>query len=129
MLGGIVSILTLYPRVTITTDFDTTDPSRSSFLISNDGYFPVYSVKVHCLLGTLNMANSPKISSFLPNGEKGEAWSAFDTGELPVNSLFPGAKETVPWTACSPFRFAPSAALQEARLGLRVIYRPPFMAA
>jgi hypothetical protein len=109
--------------MTITTDFDTTDPSRSSFLISNDGYLPVYSVRVHCLLGMLDMGNPPKLSSALP-GEKGELMAAFDTGALPVTTLFPGAKETVPWTICSPFRFAPGAALQEARLGLRVLYRP-----
>jgi hypothetical protein len=73
VLGGVVSLLTLYPRMTITTDFDTTDPSKSSFLISNDGYLPVYSVRVHCLLNTLNIQNSPQISSRLPNGEKGES--------------------------------------------------------
>jgi hypothetical protein len=90
VLGGAVALLTLYPRMTITTDFDTTDPSKSSFLISNDGYLPVYSVRVHCLLNTLNMQNAPQISSRLPNGEKGEFWSAFDTGELPITTLLPG---------------------------------------
>ena len=71
VLGGIVSLLTLYPRVTITTDFDKTDPSASSFLISNDGYLPSYSVSVNCLLGVFPTANSNEPSTVSPNEMKG----------------------------------------------------------
>ncbi len=117
-------MLTLYPRITIATDFDENDPSRSSFLVSNDGYLPTYTVRVFCILGELSMSNSPQLYGMPPNGKEGELGPAFDTDKLPIRTLYPGAKETVPWTICSPFRFDPHAVLQTAHIALSVQYRP-----
>jgi hypothetical protein len=124
VLGGIVSLLTLYPRVTITTDFDKTDASASSFLISNDGYLPAYSVTVYCLLGVLDMGPSNGTSSVSPNEMKADLGPAFRNGELAITTLMPGAKETVPWSSCFPFRPGPNLHVSAARVGLRARYRP-----
>ena len=119
VLGGIVSLMTLYPRVTVTTSFDTTNPLSSSFLVSNDGYLPVYSVYTMCLVGEVNTQ-----SGILPRvpKEKGDLGTPIINASIPTVTLDPGAKELVPFSNCLSPESPDS--LSVGHVGLRVIYRP-----
>jgi hypothetical protein len=124
VLGGIVSLLTLYPRMTVTVSFDTNEPLSSSFLISNDGYLPAYSVSTACLFGVMSNAGllrqSPEEAIDLARRPFGS--ELVRTGLPPVITLNPGAKESIPFDNC----FSPTEKniLSFAHVGLRVFYRP-----
>lgn len=117
VLGGMVSLLTLYPRVTVSTSFETKDPLSSSFLVSNDGYLPVYSVMVYCRLGIVGIGNFPQ------SGEQTDRFgSGIQPAFIPVTTLVPGAKELVPFNDCIASK--PGDHLTIAHVGLRITYRP-----
>jgi hypothetical protein len=108
--------MTLYPRVTVTISFDTTLPLSSSFLVSNDGYLPVYSVQVSCLLGQIIGTGRPEKA----NREAPLGTELLLVG-IPSITLNPGAKESVPFSDCISLS---SDTLGSAYIGLRVKYRP-----
>jgi hypothetical protein len=114
VLGGIVSLMTLYPRVTATISFDTKTPLSSSFLVSNDGFLPVYSVSVACLMDYVDVDTPPTIA------RKAVLGGPFALTEIPVITLDPGAKESVPFSDCVTTPLP----LTGAHVGLRVTYRP-----
>jgi hypothetical protein len=120
VLGGMVSLLTLYPRVTATVSFEMENPISSSFLVSNDGYLPVYSVSTACLLGIV--ATEPAH----PSEPEIEAARAFQTilknTSLPTVTLDPGAREAIPVSNC--LNVGSPAILSFVDIGLRVTYRP-----
>jgi hypothetical protein len=112
---GIVSLLTLYPRVTITTTFETKEPLSSSFLISNDGYLPAYAITVYCLVDEVGVGSA--------GGEGlGNLTITIKPTFVPSTDLVPGAKELVPWSNC----ITPKAAdrLSVAHVGLHITYKP-----
>ena len=120
VLGGIVSLLTLWPRTTVTIEFDTKDPLSSSFLVSNDGFLPVYSVTTSCLLGeVLGEPTQPSQSQI--EGTEILGTELLNSDPPPV-TLSPGAKETVPFSNC--ITTASGAKIGFAHVGLRVSYRP-----
>jgi hypothetical protein len=122
VFGGIVSILTLWPRTTVTIDFDTRNPLASSFLVSNDGFLPVYSVSTSCLLGEVLMEpNQPSQSETQGTEPLG---SELINSDPPLVTLAPGAKESVPFSNC--INGSPGAILSFAHVGLRVSYKPLF---
>jgi hypothetical protein len=118
VVGFLVSLMTIYPRMTITISGPSDDrqPLSSSFLISNDGYLPAYSVAATCLVERL------KIGGTTIQGED-EQFHAISGLPMPQPlTLFPGAKESVPFSNC--FITEPSNLLKVAHIGLRVDYRP-----
>jgi hypothetical protein len=120
LLGGVVSLMTLYPRVTVTISFDAKDPLSSTFLVSNDGYLPVYSVSTYCLVGAV--MTEPR----QPSETEIAATSTFGTVlhrvDIPTLTLDPGAKELVTVSNC--MNVASPAVLSFAHVGLRADYRP-----
>jgi hypothetical protein len=112
--------------VTITTDFDKADPFSSTFLVSNDGYLPAYSVSVDCLLDVLSTeyADKPSSNPVSPNEMKGGLGTGFHNTELAITTLMPGTKETVPFSSCFPFRPGSNLKISAVHVGLRVNYRP-----
>jgi len=117
MLSALAVLLTFYPRMTVTTSFDPKDPLSSSFLVSNDGYLPAYSVTVYCLVGSVSVKPAS------PDTDETETLgSAIQPMFIPVVTLMPGAKELVPFSDCVTVKAGGS--LASAHVGLRVSYRP-----
>ena len=120
VLGGFVSLMTLYPRVTVTISFDTKEPLLSSFLISNDGYFPIYSVSADCLFGAVMTEPAQPTEAEMKTAA--ELGSVTHISDIPTPTLAPGAKEVLPFSNC--INVSPPAVLSYADVGFRVIYRP-----
>jgi len=116
-LSTLAVLLSLYPRVTMTTSFDSKDPLSSSFLISNDGYLPAYSVTVYCLVGSVTVKPAAPDTD-----ETGTLGSTIQPMFIPVATLMPGSKELVPFSDCITVKAGGS--LASAHVGLRVSYRP-----
>jgi hypothetical protein len=116
VFGGIVGLLTLYPRVTITTSVDVKEPLSSSFLVSNDGALPVYSVTITCLLGEI----AGRQGEVAPRLEK--FGSGLQPTFIPVVTLSPGEKELIPFSNC--YQIDRNGSLAGAHVGLQVTYRP-----
>jgi len=116
VFGFLVSLMTVYPRMTITISGpgDDRQPLSSSFLISNDGYLPTYSVSATCMLGEIAIGK--------PFSGSGTLVPMSGPAMPPLLTLYPGAKESVPFSNC--FIVSPSNLLTGAYLGLRVTYRP-----
>src|SRR6185437_16300682 len=95
IIGGIVSILTVYPRMTVTTEFNEDDALASSFVVSNDGYLPAYSVSVSCMFGLMDTDTS---SARDVSAEIDEDFTVqISNTTIPVLTLYPGSKEIVPF--------------------------------
>jgi hypothetical protein len=119
VLGGFVSLLTIYPRMTVTAAFEAKEPLSSSFLVSNDGYLPAYSVSVDCMVGDIaigpDQPPGPPITGTGP-------LTVMHSTEIPIVTLYPGAKEVIPFSDCIDVNSGNN--LNVARFGLRVVYRP-----
>jgi len=113
-----LSLMTVYPKMTITISGPSDDrqPLSSSFLISNDGSLPAYSVAATCLVERLTIGGTTI------QGEGGRLNAMSGPAMPPPLTLFPGAKESVPFSNC--FITEPSNLLKVAHIGLRVDYRP-----
>ncbi len=113
-----VSLMTVYPRMTITISGPSDDrqPLSSSFLISNDGYLPAYSVAATCLVEQLTIGETAI------QGKDGQFSAMSGPSMPPTMTLYPGAKESIPFSNC--FITEPSNLLKVAHIGLRVNYRP-----
>jgi hypothetical protein len=122
VLGGFVSALTLWPRITITTAFEPSHPLETSFLISNDGYLPAYSVSVSCLIGEVDATpqTGDDLSVSTNIGALGS--TIYKPVYVPNVKLDPGTKELVPMSDCASTETAD--VLNSAHLGLHVTYRP-----
>jgi hypothetical protein len=114
------TVVTLYPRVTITVagPSDDKNPLSASFTISNDGFLPATTIMAMCTLKNLNLGNSANLN-IEQNGEQvafGPKWE--------VAKLSPGEKMGIPISNCL---IVPYESLTDANVGLRVTYRPyPF---
>lgn len=120
VVGFLISLMTVYPRMTVTISGPSDDrqPLSSSFLISNDGYLPAYSVSAICLVKTFQVGDTGVAS-------QGDRLTPFSGPAMPPSlTLYPGAKESVPFSNC--FITEPSNLLKSADVGLRVSYRPLF---
>lgn len=122
IIGGIVSILTLYPRMTITTSFEQSHPMQSSFLVSNDGYFETYSVAISCLVGNVDAdpRDALNLSAEIPKPEEPLGTTVIPA-YIPVTTLYPGEKELIPFSDCLSTEHADD--LSSAHVGLRVTYK------
>lgn len=118
VFGFLVGLMTIYPRVTITISGPSDDrqPLSSSFLISNDGYLPAYSVSAICAVGQL------EIGATHIEAQNGELSTIQGPPMPPALTLYPGAKVSVPFSNCVMTQ--PSNLLTVADVGLRVRYRP-----
>jgi hypothetical protein len=120
VLAGIVTILTMYPRMTVTASFEETHPLSSTFLVSNDGYLPAYSVRLSCLGGNIDAASAPDLT--IPEEKSPLGSGAIVPKYVPVVTLYPGEKELIPLSDCVTTESVES--LTEAHVGLTVTYRP-----
>jgi hypothetical protein len=122
VLGGLVSSLTLWPRITITTAFESSHPLETSFLISNDGYLPAYSVSISCVIGEVDATPQTGDDLSVPTNIGDLGSTTFIPAYVPNVTLEPGTKELVPMSDCTSTETAD--ALNSAHLGLRATYRP-----
>lgn len=99
--------------------FDSTEPLSSSFVISNDGYLPVYSVSTTFLVG--GMGFGPVKIPTLREMENEKLVTEFKPAFLPVVTLQPGEKEEIP---LRDLMSANEGVLAFAHIGARVTYRP-----
>jgi hypothetical protein len=116
-LGGFVILLALYPRLTVTISgpSDNLQVLSSSFMVSNYGLLPARSVSTTCMLGEVALrSNFSGGGSLVPMVSPGIPESL---------TLYPGAKESIPFRNCFAFS---SEILTGAHFGLRVTYRPSF---
>jgi hypothetical protein len=118
-LTGLVTILTIYPRMTVTASFEKSHPLESTFLVSNDGYLPAYSVALSCAGG--EVSTQPESATTIPT-EKGKLGGLIIPKYLPIVTLYPGEKELIPLSDCITTVSADD--LSTAHVGLRVRYRP-----
>jgi hypothetical protein len=107
----------IYPRMTITISGPSDDrqPLSSSFLISNDGVLPVFSVAATCLVKQLTIGGTTI------QGEGGQFVSVLGAAMPPTRTLYPGQKESIPFSNC--FITEPSNLLKVADIGLQANYR------
>lgn len=120
VFGFLISLMTIYPRMTVTISGPSDErlPLSSSFLISNDGYLPAYSVSAMCLIKTFNLRGTQAVP------REAQLTPISGPPMPPPLTLYPGAKESVPFSNC--FITEPSNLLTAADIGLRVKYRPMF---
>lgn len=116
-LGLLVTVVTIYPRVTITVagPSDDKNPLSASFTISNDGFLPATTIVAMCTLKNLNLGNSAN-RNIEQNGEQvpfGPKWE--------VAKLWPGEKMGIPISNCLIVLYE---SLTDANIGLLVTYRP-----
>jgi hypothetical protein len=121
-LTFLATLVTLYPRVTITVagPSDDKNPLSASFTVSNDGYLPARTIVAQCTLKNLKMGNpNTGNSSSQQSGEStpvGNQWK--------VEELAPGEKMGIPISNCF---IVPYESLTDANVGLLVTYRPDFL--
>jgi hypothetical protein len=115
-LAFLVTVVTLYPRVTITVAGPSDDkaPLSALFTVSNDGYLPATKVSAMC--------TSARLSVGRPLAEDGQQM-ALGPG-WNVSELSPGEKMGIPLSNCF---IVPTESLTDASIGLLVTYRPYFL--
>jgi hypothetical protein len=123
VLTVVVSLLTLYPRMTVTVSFDTNEPLSSSFLVSNDGYLPAFSVSPICMVSNVYASTSPSPEQAIEE-ENRPLPIKLRLASVPTVTLYPGAKEAIPFSDC--IATGEKGILKLAHVGLRVVYRPLF---
>jgi len=106
----------LKPRLTISTSgpSDDRNPLSASFLVSNDGYLPLYAVSIHCVVAEIDMNRTPTEGGTpvaISIGANWEKERIFNVGD----------KVTIPLSDCL---IIPTQSLPDARVGLQATYRP-----
>ena len=90
LLGGIVALLTLLPRVSVTPSdpVDPINPFSASFTITNNGFVPLSSVDA--LLGIGQVATAPALldPNFVPNFESRIVRPEWKNHNLKVDESF-----------------------------------------
>jgi hypothetical protein len=63
VLGFAITLLTLFPRITVSNDaaIDPTDPFSTPFVVSNDGYLPLLSVRCWFYIKAVHLTHGSRI--------------------------------------------------------------------
>ncbi|HEV8157567.1 MAG TPA: hypothetical protein VGP58_00940 [Pyrinomonadaceae bacterium] len=96
VIFGIIAVVQLSPRVSVFSNesLDPLTPFSSPFIVSNDGFFPIYDVKFQCDLTNVGATNNIKISDF-----------STQENANTISVIKPADKET---TQCARGLFAPA---------------------
>ena len=118
VLGFLIALLTIFPRISVSNDapLDADDAFATPFVVSNDGYLPLYSVLFLVSTRDVRFTDGRAI---IGTPDYKSRWTAPDW-ELP--SLYPTKRHDV----YAGRVIVSHGTLQSADIGIIVQYRPAF---